>query len=252
MNKEIKKWNDETEYRWCGDEKTGFAMLTEEHMEKIANHVTKYLGKSKEVFHETDSKYVHLDVIPVTLQDKYPYNILVTMGMSAKPMNVPKEAEASKYAELVIILPKDWKLTPEYWKEKKYSWPINAIKNMGLFPHANDTFFGYGHTINNGNPVQPYSDDTELSYMFFDKPRMFPAGFSSLKIDDTKEIDFLCLMPIYKEEFEFKSILGADALVELFKDNNVSQVVDIKRENICIDFNEIITKPTNEENITEK
>ena len=84
MSTKIKKWNDGTEYRWYDNEESGYACLTEEHMEKIVDHITKFLGESEEVFHETDSKYVHMDVIPVILQNKYPYNILVTMGMSAK------------------------------------------------------------------------------------------------------------------------------------------------------------------------
>ena len=236
MCMEIKKWNDGTEYIWYEDKDSGYASLPEGHMKKIVDHVTKYLGKHKEVIHETDSKYVHMDVIPVILQDKYPYNILVTMGMSAKPMNVHPESDASRYAELVIILPKNWKLNSKYWHDKKYFWPISAIRHLGVFPHANNTFFGYGHTIGNGDPAEAYAENTEFCYMFFDKPRMFPKEFSHLKIDDKKQIDFLCLIPIYEDELELKRTFEANSLVEIFKLENISQVVDIKRKNVCKGF----------------
>jgi hypothetical protein len=239
MCMEINKWEDGSEYIWYGDKKSGYARLTEDHMGKIQNHVRKYIGDFENVIHESDSNFVHMDVLPLTFQDKHPFNILVTMGMSAKPMNVHPKADTSKYAELLILLPKDWRLSERNWKEKKYSWPISVIRHLGIFPHVNNTFFGYGHTISNGEPTKPYAENTELCYMFFDKPRILPKGFSHLKLDDKKVIDFLCLMPIYEEEFEFKSVLGADALVELFKDNNVSQVVDTKRENVCKSFKEI-------------
>ena len=52
-------------------------------------------------------------------------------------------------------------------------------------------------------------------------------------MDDTKVIEFLCLVPIYEEEFNYKTALGADALVEAFKKENISQVLDMKRKNSC-------------------
>jgi tetratricopeptide (TPR) repeat protein len=236
MDMKTRKWKDETEYIWYGGKKSGYAHLTEDHMTKILEHVKKYLGEldeSEEVYHETKSNYVHIDVIPVILQDKYPFNILVTMGMSAKPMNVPEEAEASKYAELVILLPKDWKLTAEFWGNETYSWPISVIKHLAVFPHKNNTFFGYGHAISNGDPAKPYAENTELCYMFFDKPKILPKEFNHLKINDKKIIDFLCLVPIYREEFELKRVLGANALEIVFEDQVISQIVDINREKCC-------------------
>ncbi len=222
--------------RRTGSNKNKVAYLSKKDMNKIENHIKKYLGDFDLVIHEEKSTDVHLDVIPLILDDRFPFNMLITMGMSAKPMNVPDEAEASAYAELVMLLPKDWKLDQKYWTENKYFWPISVIKHSAKFPHKNNTFFGFGHTINNGgktNDPEPYAENTDLNYMFIDKPRMLPDGFNHLKINDEKIIDFLCLVPIYPEEYEFKRILGANALVIAFEDNEVSQIVDIHREKWC-------------------
>ena len=222
--------------RRTGSNKNKVAYLSEKDMEKIENHIRKYLGDFDLVIHEEKSTDVHVDVIPLILDDRFPFNMLITMGMSAKPMNVPDEAEASAYAELVMLLPKDWKLDQKYWTDKKYFWPISVIKHLAKFPHMNNTFFGFGHTINNGGNTgdpEPFAENTELNYMFIDKPRMLPEEFNHLKINDGKIIDFLCLVPIYQEEYEFKRILGANALVIAFEDNEVSQIVDIHREKWC-------------------
>jgi len=224
-----------------GNEKSDYVSLSHDEMEKIEDHIRKYLGDFKMVIHEKESEVVHIDVIPLILDDRFPFNMLVSMGMSAKPMNVPDYADASEYAELVMLLPKDWKLDEKYWTDKKYFWPISVIKHLARFPHMNDTFLAFGHTINNGGNSgrsEPYADNTELNNMFIDEPRMLPEGFNHLKISDEKTIDFLCLVPIYEEELEFKRLLSANALIILLEDNGISQVVDITRKN-CNEENSI-------------
>ena len=232
----IERWNDNTEYVYHDEKDPVYVSLPERYMGKITDHIKNSLCDYELVFHESKSEHVHMDVIPLILPEKYSFNMLVTMGMSAKPMDIPNVKGVSKYAELVMCLPKNWEINSESLKDKKLSWPITTIKHLGVFPHDNNTFLSYGHTISNGNPTRPYAENTDLCYMFIDKPRLLPKSFLKLNMDDKKEISFLCLMPMYEEELKFKEIYGADALVEKFIENDISQVLDINRKNVCEGF----------------
>ena len=60
-----------------------------------------------------------------------------------------------------------------------------------------------------------------------------PEEFWELKINEEKTIHFLAIFPLYNAEMNFKLKHGAEALLEKFEQNGVTEVVDIKRKNTC-------------------
>jgi hypothetical protein len=83
-----------------------------DHIEAISNHIEQHVvGPVHMVFHELGSPGVHVDVHHVAPSAGLPYNVLVTSGMSDKPMTVPDGAEEFRFAELFLVLPADWPLT---------------------------------------------------------------------------------------------------------------------------------------------
>ena len=65
--------------------------------------------------------------------------ILVTEGMSARPMTVPTGGEAFQFAELELRLPSDWPLTLDAFANPNHYWPIEWLKRIARYPHDNDT-----------------------------------------------------------------------------------------------------------------
>jgi hypothetical protein len=53
------------------------------------------------------------------------------------------------------------------------------------------------------------------------------------KIRDDKVVNFLSLVPIHKEEMELKLKEGVEALLPRFDENNVTELLDLKRKNVC-------------------
>ena len=86
---------------------------------------------------------------------------LVTMGMGAHRMNVPEELAEYKLerAELAIALPPDWKLDEESLKDERWYWPIGLLKVLARLPISNNTWLGFGHTM---DKQSPFAEDTEL------------------------------------------------------------------------------------------
>jgi hypothetical protein len=54
-----------------------------------------------------------------------------------------------------------------------------------------------------------------------------------LRIRDDKVVNFLSLVPIYKEEMELKLKGGVEALLPRFDEYNITELLDLKRRNVC-------------------
>src|SRR5688572_21253112 len=99
------------------------------------------------VLHEKESEVVHSDIFIIKPNPDRKYNLLLTCGLSALPMKVPDELDHLKFSEIVMLLPVDWNLNYDDFADENNYWPIRALKQLSKFPHLNDTWLGYGHTI---------------------------------------------------------------------------------------------------------
>ncbi|HZT78842.1 MAG TPA: suppressor of fused domain protein [Gemmataceae bacterium] len=204
-----------------------------ENIEAISDHIETHIGKVAGVFHEIVSDLVHIDVHVVEPTDDRPYHTLVTSGMSDLPMTVPEGAEDWRFAELVISLPPDWPLTQEAFQDERNYWPVRWLKMLARLPHEYDTWLGWGHTVPNGDPPRPFAANTKLCCALLLTPMLTPEEFWQLRTDDDRTINFYALVPTYHEEMAFKLKNGVEALLERFGEEGVTELLDVKRTNVC-------------------
>jgi hypothetical protein len=206
----------------------------EDSIERIVAHIEQHIGSVAGVFHELLSDLVHVDIYNVAPTAERPYHTLVTSGMSDLPMTTPEGTELPRYSELILSLPPDWPLTEEAFAEERNYWPIRLLKTLARLPHEYQTWLGFGHTVpHNGDPAEPYADNTELCCALLFQPLLFTKEVISLKIDDDKTIWFYSVVPLYQEEMDLKLKKGSDALFKLLVAQKVNELVDIKRKNVC-------------------
>ncbi len=205
----------------------------EDSIEAISDHIEEHIGPVESVFHEIISDLVHIDVHLVIPTRKQPFYTLITSGMSEAPMTVPDGLEEFRFAELAIRLPKDWPMTQEDFEDENHYWPIRLLKMLARLPHEYDTWLGEGHTIPNGDPAEPYSPKTKLSCALVLPLIHAPDEFHRLELSEDKVINFYGVYPLYPQETAFKLNKGTDSLVELFMKHDISEVVDIRRKNVC-------------------
>jgi hypothetical protein len=153
--------------------------------------------------------------------------------MSDRPMTLPKGVDAHEYAELCISLPADWDLRQEAYADENVYWPIRWLKTLARLPHDYRTWLGFGHTVPNGDPPEPFADGTEFCGLIVLPPVHLPRGFRVLQTTAGKEVEFFAVVPLYREEMEFKLRNGARALLDLFTENDVTPVVAPGRVNVC-------------------
>ena len=210
------------------DEEAGVPeVYTEEEMEIVEGHIQQHFGAFEHVFHELASPDIHVDICVVPPSEERDYYTLVTMGMGAHRMNVPEELAEYKLerAELAIALPKDWKLKQEDMKDDRWYWPIRLLKSLARLPIASDTWLGWGHTMDNQEPFAP---DTELCAAILTGPQGTEDGSEFCTLPGGEEINFYQVIPLYRDELEYKLAHDADALLD--KMEGISFVVEPDRQ----------------------
>ena len=203
-----------------------------EAKELVENHIEKYIGTIDSVFHELISDTVHIDVYIVQATKERPFKTLITSGMSDLPMNVPEGYEEMKYAELMMFLPADWELSQEAFKDDHNYFPIAVLKELARFPHLYNTAIGTGHTIQNGVPILPYSEKTELCCAMLLPPIILPQAFHELKCGKDKTIYFYNLFLLYENEMQYKMDYGLEAILDKMSENRLNDIVDFNRKNM--------------------
>lgn len=180
-------------------------------MELVENHIARYFGSFDCVLHEAVSPDIHVDICLVPPSDKRDFYTLVTMGMGARRMNVPEELAEYKLerAELLICLPSWWKV--EEKSEERWYWPIRLLKQMARFPGLSGTWLAWGHTVSNG---VPYDGSVRFCASLLLSPLAAEKESQVLKLPDGEEINFYQLIPIYKDELDYKTACGAEKLAD--------------------------------------
>lgn len=204
-------------------------VYTEDEVEAIEDHIERCFGPVETVLHELVSPDIHVDIYVVAPSEDRNYYTLLTMGMGAHRMNVPKELAEYKLerAELAIALPADWKLNQESIQDERWYWPIRLLKALARLPIVNDTWLAWGHTMDN---TRPFAENTELCAFILAGAQSPVEGCQVCTLPDGDEINFYQVLPLYRNELEYKLQHDADALLDRMAD--ISFVVRTDRRNI--------------------
>ncbi|WNY24730.1 immunity protein Imm33 domain-containing protein [Methanolapillus millepedarum] len=208
-------------------------LYEEDEINAIEEHIETYFGSFETVFHEIVSPDIHVDicVIPPDKESGRDFYTLITMGMGAHLMNVPRELDDMKLtrAEMMVTLPSDWDIQNN---DEKYYWPLRWLKILARLPMNSDTWLGWGHTVANGGP---FAENTELAGVLLLNPYTDDGHVCVLPGGD--DVNFYQMVPIYEEEMNYKTENGAEAFLSLFgdadDDDALDHVVNVCRTNVC-------------------
>jgi hypothetical protein len=197
-----------------------------ENLDAIDAHISRHLGEVSNVFHEIVSAIVHVDIHIVPATPERPWISLVTSGMSDIPMNAPENCGEYRFAELMMRLPPDWKLSEQDFQKEENYWPIRTLKFLARFPHEYETWLCYGHTIPNGNPPSPFAADIPFNGVVLAPPGAGGKEFPVLRLNDGTPVHFWSLVPLHPSEMDYKLEHGADALFSRLEAAGHSDLVD--------------------------
>ncbi|MBB4799970.1 hypothetical protein HNP37_000009 [Flavobacterium nitrogenifigens] len=203
-------------------------------VEIVDNHLDHFFDENEDivVFDEIESEIIHRDIFFIKANQDRPYHILLSCGMSALPMDVPKDTESSEYVEIMILLPKEWNLEYDSFSDEKNYWPIRIMKEIMMSPHENKTWFGFGHTFGYEQDDE-FAEGVGFNSVMLAHSMELSDDFTQIQLENEKVVDIYTLIPLYKEELEFKKKNGAYALLEHFDKFGIEEIVEIGRKNVC-------------------
>src|SRR6266404_3730942 len=187
------------------------------HLDFVTAHVEKHIGAVDIVLHEIVSQCAHLDILHVPPSKKRNYHVLVTCGMSDRPMKAPSGFAEYRYAELYLCLPCEAPVSFEAYDvfpkpEQKNYWPVSLLKELGRFPHLFDTWLAPRHSLPNGDPPMPYAEGTQMCGAMLCWPILLPRDFYELPVSQDVTIHFCSLLLLYQDAMKFKVEHGGQAL----------------------------------------
>lgn len=200
----------------------------------VERHVERFIGPISGVFHEIVSDLVHIDVHVVPAGEGRHFHALVTSGMSDRPMHLPRELrrKVPQYAELMILLPPTWPLDQESWNDERHYWPIRQLKILARLPHEYETWLSHWHTVPNGDPAEPFAEDTAFCGVLLTPPIVFPSEFRTFRTDDGRTVEIFAVVPLLPDELATKVQYGVEALLPGFEARGVSELFNPRRRSV--------------------
>lgn len=204
--------------------------IEKHHQDEIIKYIKHHLGSVDKTIHEIvpgSRVEINVNVIPPSKNKEF--LTLVTTGMSSEPMDYSNDEGVYKYAEVLIKLPSGWIIDKENSKEQEKYWPLEWLKKVAHIPHIYDGWIEEGVIIPNGEPPQPFADNTKLSSVMICKP--YEIGLKDV-MTKKGDVQFFTLVPIYEEERNLALEKGHQYLLDQMKDNGITDVLDINRINV--------------------
>ena len=110
-------------------------------------------------------------------------------------------------------------------KNARWYWPIRLLKTLARLPIASDTWLGFGHTMDH---EEDFAKDTKLCAAILTGPQGTEEGSEVCTLPGGEEVNFYQVIPLYRDELEYKLAHDADALLD--KMNGISFVVEPDRQ----------------------
>jgi hypothetical protein len=204
-------------------------------LKDITRHIERHIGPVGTVFHEVVSDDLHIDVHHVASSLFRRREVLVTSGMSARPMAVPSQSREPRFAEVLVVLPKGWPLSKADFSDERNYWPIRLMKRLARYPHHANTWLGFGHTLAHGEAEHastPYAEGTSLCAAILLPPSSLGQAAWSFKRADGQDVFFWAVVPLHLSELRFKLEHGVDPLLDLFDRHGVTDRIDPARPSV--------------------
>ncbi|MFA5574815.1 MAG: suppressor of fused domain protein [Brumimicrobium sp.] len=169
----------------------------------------------------SDNDYI--SILKVNIQTKFSKCIIVTNGLSNYKMPVPEQYKGQEFNEIYFCLPSYWDIEDK--NNPKMNWPVEILQKLAKNVMKNNTWYGRGHTIANGNPPKSISETMKQEYFVMTAPISMEDYLRPIAIED-KTIHFLSVIPIFKNELKLKETKGYKKWIRGYRAKNGTEILD--------------------------
>ena len=204
-----------------GDDELQFIarVNVDEVREVLMEHIRFHGGASDlGVFHFRNP--IRLDIYIVEPTPDRNYFTLVTHGMS-------DSGQSGRGSELILCLPPDWPMTEAALRQSQTSWPIDLLREVAARTVQGGQPLFSGTIITGRQKHKPYGGKFPAVLVYLP---IQCAEFEDLAINDKTSINFLSLIPIYRDEQALASQKSPDQLAEILMTAGITELLSTSRK----------------------
>ena len=197
------------------------------------------MGAEPSVFAEIVSDIVSVDVLFYPPTDESTCWTLATSGMSDRPMRGPEASEL--YAELILALPKSWRVSPEAFEDEANYWPVGLLRRVARYPHEAGTALAPGQLLAFGDPAEPLDPAGRFNAVLIAFPVLLgDEAVDPVALADGREVRLLSVIPLRPSEYAFARQEGMDALFDAMADQADQDPIHELTEFLNVDRPDIV------------
>ncbi len=170
--------------------------------------------------------------VPLILLDlelNSPVMVLMTNGLSNYKMPVPSKLNDRAFNEIYFCLPSYWE-----WEDidnPNMNWVFHWIQRLAKYVVEKETWFGHGHTIPCGSVPESLSDSMRQNHFFLSDPILLNGELAPIQVGE-KQVNFLSIIPIFKDELDYKQSRGTLKFTRKLINKGVSEKLDDFRSSV--------------------
>tara|TARA_B110000305_G_scaffold151318_1_gene167850 strand:- start:146 stop:754 length:609 start_codon:yes stop_codon:yes gene_type:complete len=187
----------------------------------VKEHLIKRFGEHR--VSEIPVKENEVPLLILDLELKSPVKVIVTNGLRTYKMPVDEKWKGREYNELYFCLPSYWE-----WEDTdnaSMNWVFYWIQRLSKFVVENKTWFGHGHTMPCGKDLNPLSPSMKQNHFMLSDPLFLEEEMVPILLVD-KEIHFLSIIPLFKDEFDYKQSRGTFKFMQKLANSSITEKLD--------------------------
>ena len=187
----------------------------------MKEHLIKRFGEHR--VSEIPVKENEVPLLILDLELKSPVTVILTNGLRAYKMPVDEKWKGREYNELYFCLPSYWE-----WEDTdnaSMNWVFYWIQRLSKFVVENKTWFGHGHTMPCGKDLNPLSPTMKQNHFMLSDPLFLEEEMVSIQLVD-KEVHFLSIIPLFKDEFDYKQSRGTFKFMQKLANSSITEKLD--------------------------
>lgn len=162
-------------------------------------------------------------LLVIDLELNSPVTVLMTNGLSDYKMPVHEKLAGREYNELYFCLPNYWEW--DAIDNPKMNWVYEWIERIAKHAVDKQTWFAPGHTLPAGKEENALSETMLQNNFFISDPLLLERELEAITIGD-KTIHFLAIIPIFKDEMNYKQARGTFKFLQKLATSNTSEKLD--------------------------
>lgn len=205
---------------------------SEAEFNAIVDHIVACAGEPSHVFTGREIPDIKVDVAVIEPSEDLPYYTLVTIGLGAYQMKVPPELKPFhlERAELVMMLPPDWKMDGAHLQDERWFWPFRVLKSLAHLAALKHFLISVGYVIDGDKMFASNTKLCGLMPLPADAFNDITDTSGTCELPNGELVNFYFLIPLYRDEVDYSIRHGCEWFLQQVCIDDV--VVDLKRPSL--------------------